>query len=74
VRRTFYKNGLVQSETQKLRTWYGTDTTRHVYVVGYRYDLSGRLVALGHPAQLAPAAGADTARQDTTRRRACCRP
>lgn len=64
VRRTYYKNGLVQTDTLKIRTWYGTDTTRHVYGVGYRYDLSGRLVALGHPGQMAPAVGADTARQE----------
>ena len=56
VSRTFHPSGLLESETQRVRTVNGTDFSQHVYTVEYRYDLNGRLVGLKHPTQLGPAA------------------
>ena len=52
--RTYYPNGLVKTDTQQIAT---TDTTttdfsKHVYVLGYSYDVGGRRTALTLPTQL----------------------
>lgn len=68
VRRTFYPNGSLATETQTIRTVAplsaGGGWTQHVYKLTYRYDLDGRRVALKYPAQLAPqgTGAADSAR------------
>ena len=64
VRRTYFKDGRVQTDTSKLRNWLDwlyPDTTNHVYGVTYQYDLSGRLISLQHPQRLAPTPSANTA-------------
>ncbi|MGH7676523.1 MAG: RHS repeat-associated core domain-containing protein [Gemmatimonadales bacterium] len=64
VRRTYYPNGSLATETQILRTVApinaGGSWDLHTYRLTYRYDLDGRRVALKYPAQLAPP-GADSA-------------
>ncbi|HEX8695960.1 MAG TPA: RHS repeat-associated core domain-containing protein [Longimicrobium sp.] len=57
VRRQYYPNGLLRSETQQLRAYAGGDFSAHTYTLGYEYDLNGRRTAVIHPAQLAPAGG-----------------
>jgi RHS repeat-associated protein len=52
VSRTYVKNGLLETETQSLRTIADADYTHHVYTLGYRYDLEGRRDTLSLPAAL----------------------
>jgi RHS repeat-associated protein len=54
VSRAYYSNGLLQTETDSLRTVQNTDFTRHVYQLQFSYDLDGRRTALGVPSQLDP--------------------
>ena len=61
VRRSWFPGGLLERETQKVQTAARNDTTRHVYVLQYGYDLDGRRISLTHPSQLAPTGGAATA-------------
>ena len=61
VRRSWFPGGLLERETQKVQTAARNDTTKHVYVVQYGYDLDGRRISLTHPSQLAPTGGAATA-------------
>lgn len=56
VSRSYYPNGLLRTETQRIRTMTGDDFSRHVYEIGYDYDLNGRRKVLRHPAGLAPSA------------------
>ncbi|PYO69990.1 MAG: hypothetical protein DMD71_03280 [Gemmatimonadetes bacterium] len=65
IRRSYFNDGRIKSDTLKVRTFLGQDTTKHVYGVAYRYDLSGRLLVLKHPTQLAPKVGGNVA--DSTR-------
>ncbi|HEY0025310.1 MAG TPA: PA14 domain-containing protein [Longimicrobium sp.] len=60
VRRGYYPNGQLRADTLKIQTLALNDTTKHVYALGYTYDLNGRRTVLHHPAGLAPAAGAVT--------------
>ncbi|HEY0024965.1 MAG TPA: RHS repeat-associated core domain-containing protein [Longimicrobium sp.] len=64
VRRGYYPNGLLKTDTLRVRTAAelsaGGDFAQHDYTLGYRYDLNGRRTALAHPGQLAPAGGGDT--------------
>jgi len=60
VTRTYYPNGLLQSETQQIRASTTNDWTAHQYTLTYQYDLSGRRRQLLHPAQLAPSTGQTT--------------
>lgn len=53
VKRTYFKNGHVETDTLRVRNWNGTDSG-HVYGLRYSYDLSGRLLTLRHPWLLAP--------------------
>jgi len=52
VSRRYYANGLIQAETLKVRDYTGSDFSKHVYGVGYEYDLDGRRSALTYPVQL----------------------
>ena len=52
VRRTYFPNGLLATETDSVRTVAGGDLSQHVYGMSYAYDLNGRLHALRYPAQL----------------------
>ncbi|HEY9514906.1 MAG TPA: hypothetical protein VIQ74_04425, partial [Gemmatimonadaceae bacterium] len=64
VSRTYYPNGLIETETQKLRTLADTTSggtfSDHVYTVAYEYDLAGRNTKLIVPGQLAPRVQVDT--------------
>ncbi|HEX2207410.1 MAG TPA: hypothetical protein VHG93_06990, partial [Longimicrobium sp.] len=60
IQRNYFPNGLPREEVQWMRTYTGTDFTRHVYQVGYGYDMLGRLTAVHHPAALAGASNRDT--------------
>lgn len=53
VKRTYFNDGRVQTDTLRVRNWNGT-TFGHVYGLTYTYDLGGRLISLRHPWQLAP--------------------
>lgn len=57
IRRAYNDNGELRSETLKIQTLARNDTTQHVYVVAYGYDLDGRRTSLTHPSQLAPGSG-----------------
>jgi hypothetical protein len=57
VTRAFFSNGLLQSETQRIRTYGGSDFTAHVYTTNVEYDLNGRRTRLTLPAQLMAGAG-----------------
>ncbi|MGI8496134.1 MAG: RHS repeat-associated core domain-containing protein [Gemmatimonadaceae bacterium] len=52
VTRVYDTSGTLHSEEQRIRTYSGTDSTSHVYLLSYDYDLNGRRVGLHHPAQL----------------------
>ncbi len=58
VERGYNRNGALAADTLKIRTYAplagGGDTTSHVYVLSYDYDLDGRRIALHHPANVAP--------------------
>lgn len=60
VTRTYYANGLLQTETQQIATGDRTSFTAHQYTLTYLYDLSGRLTQVLHPSQLAPPSGSTT--------------
>jgi RHS repeat-associated protein len=69
VTRTYFANGLLESERQRVRTIASVDSGGsfglHDYTVGYVYDLNGRRTKLAVPASLAPVVGGvakDTAR------------
>jgi RHS repeat-associated protein len=52
VHRTYFANGQLKTETQRLRTW-GGDTTdanyTHLYDLTFAYDRNGRRVSLRYP-------------------------
>ncbi|MET0395795.1 MAG: PKD domain-containing protein [Longimicrobiaceae bacterium] len=56
VSRTYNEDGTLRSETQRIRTYRGSDYSKHVYELTYGYDLNGRRTSLTHPQNLAPAA------------------
>jgi RHS repeat-associated protein len=50
ISRQYYYNGLLESETQRVRTVpFPGDFTTHAYTVGYHYDLEGRRDSLYFP-------------------------
>jgi RHS repeat-associated protein len=63
IARVWNTNGTLQSETQRIRTYAGTDTTTHAYQLNFVYDLNGRRTRLVHPGNISPSAPA----RDTTR-------
>jgi RHS repeat-associated protein len=58
ISRTWNGNGTLASETQRIRSYAGTDTVTHAYRLDYRYDLEGRRTGLIHPANVSPHAPA----------------
>ncbi|HEX8850734.1 MAG TPA: RHS repeat-associated core domain-containing protein [Gemmatimonadaceae bacterium] len=64
VRRSYFPNGQIQSETLSVRLTQplsGCQTFGcHVYVTKYRYDRDGRLAVLRYPSQVAPSNGGDS--------------
>jgi len=58
VTRTYFANGLLQSERQRVRTLAPLDSGGsfglHDYTVGYAYDLNGRRTKLAVPGSVAP--------------------
>ncbi len=51
VDRSYYPNGALKTETQRIRTYSGNDFTKHIYVLGYSYDIGGRRIAMTLPQQ-----------------------
>jgi RHS repeat-associated protein len=60
VSRTYFLDGALQSETQRVRTVTGDDFAQHVYTMQYAYDVVGRRRTLTHPTQLAPGSATET--------------
>jgi RHS repeat-associated protein len=58
VRRGYYPNGLLRTETTRIRTWaemaQGGSFTQHSYTLEYGYDRSGRRTWLRLPENIAP--------------------
>ena len=58
VTRTYFANGLLQTERQRVRTLAPLDSggsfALHDYTVGYAYDLNGRRTKLAVPGSVAP--------------------
>jgi len=52
IRRSYYPNGLLQTDSLRIQTVDRTDWTRHVYGLGYTYDRDGRRTVLDIPHQL----------------------
>ncbi len=52
VKRSYYRNGLLQTDSLWIRTVQGWDSTQHVYGLHNGYDLDGRRGALDPPVQL----------------------
>ncbi|HEV7589062.1 MAG TPA: RHS repeat-associated core domain-containing protein [Longimicrobium sp.] len=63
VARSWNPDGTLASETQRIRTYAGTDTVSHAYRLDFEYDLDGRRTALIHPGNISPSAP----ERDTTR-------
>jgi RHS repeat-associated protein len=57
VSRRYYPNGLLKTDTLKVRTYLGTDTTSHVYGLAYTYDLEGRRTQMDLPVNIVPYPG-----------------
>lgn len=54
VRRSYYPNGQLKTDTLMIRTYTGNDFTKHRYGILHRYDRNGRRTVMKHPWQLAP--------------------
>ncbi|MFN2398534.1 MAG: RHS repeat-associated core domain-containing protein [Gemmatimonadaceae bacterium] len=54
VIRVYNKNGTLAADTLQVRTYNGTDFSKHVYGVRYGYDRNGRRRWMKHPQVLAP--------------------
>jgi RHS repeat-associated protein len=61
VRRSYYPNGLLKTDTLRIRTWAeiaeGGNFTQHVYATEFGYDLSGRRTWMEHPDAIEPVNG-----------------
>jgi RHS repeat-associated protein len=53
VSRSYYPNGLLRTEVQRIRTYVGADFSQHEYTSTYEYDVSGRRTLHQYPRQLA---------------------
>ncbi|HEX6048194.1 MAG TPA: RHS repeat-associated core domain-containing protein [Gemmatimonadaceae bacterium] len=51
VQRTYFSNGLVDTETLRIRTYSGADFAAHAYLTGYEYDRNERRTRLRYPQQ-----------------------
>jgi RHS repeat-associated protein len=60
VRRTYYLDGSVATDTLAIRTYTGNNFTTHVYGLGYTYDLDGRRTRLARPHSLTAPPPSDT--------------
>jgi len=63
VRRSYFANGLVQTDSLRISTTDTTATNRwtaHVYGITYAYDLNGRGTTLSYPGQLLPSGTSGT--------------
>jgi len=58
VSRTYFPNGALKTETQRVRTYVGEDTVSHAYTLTYAYDLEGRRTSLAVPSAVAAGPGA----------------
>lgn len=54
IRRDYYPNGALKTDTLVTLSWNRADSTAHVYGLRYEYDLNGRRKTLWHPDQLVP--------------------
>jgi RHS repeat-associated protein len=54
IRRSYYTNGQLKTDSLRIRTTDGNNFSSHAYGLKYHYDLDGRRTQLDHPAQLAP--------------------
>ena len=54
VRRSYYPNGQLKTDTLMIRTYTGADFAKHRYGILHRYDRNGRRTVMKHPWQLAP--------------------
>jgi RHS repeat-associated protein len=54
IRRSYYTNGRIETDSLRIRTTDGNDFSSHAYGLAYHYDLDGRRTQLDHPTQLAP--------------------
>lgn len=54
IRRSYFKDANIRTDSLWIRTVFGSDFTSHAYGLAYDYDVNGRLQTLRHPAQLAP--------------------
>jgi RHS repeat-associated protein len=54
IARTYFPNGLIATDTQKIAAtaYPQSDFSKHVYVIGYQYDVGGRRTSLAMPTQL----------------------
>ena len=59
VSRTYYRNGLLKTETQKIKRAPLDFLNPHLYTLRYSYDLGGRRRELLHPAALRAGAAGD---------------
>ena len=57
IKRTYFLDGMMQTDTIRLRTYAGNDFTQHVYGIQYAYDWSRRITYVYHPYQLRLATG-----------------
>jgi RHS repeat-associated protein len=68
VRRSYYPDGQLATDTLRVRTWTvtgaATDFDSHVYPLAYTYDLDGRRATLRHPGSIAPKNGTTGATYD----------
>lgn len=58
VRRAYFPGGALKADTQHVRN-YASTAFSHTYVIGYQYDLEGRLTRVLHPANVAPTSTTD---------------
>ena len=68
IRRTYFPNGQLATDTLRIRTWSQTSAAgefdAHVYPLSYTYDLDGRRTSLRHPSNNAPRNGSTNALYD----------
>jgi RHS repeat-associated protein len=50
IARTYFPNGAVATDTLHIRTWTGSDFSKHVYPLTYTYDLDGRKTSVNNAA------------------------
>jgi RHS repeat-associated protein len=66
IRRGYFPNGALRTDTLTIASWDRTDWTRHQYGLRYAYDLNGRRTTLWGPTQLTPPPDSPWEAPDTT--------